>query len=117
MPRTPKNPDTYINRNGMITRTVTTTKVKVEFVKLKEKQFGEEIVTVRKPGKSAVVEARKKFNDSHKNDDIQIVNIEAIESKSELVGMTEDEFIERGTILKPASEVIEQLTIKESEEQ
>ena len=117
MPRTPKNPETYINKNGLITRTVTTTTVKVEYVKLSEKQFADEIMTIRKPGKTAIIEARRKFNEAHKNENMQIVSIEPIKSESACVAMTEEEFIERGTILRPAAEVIKDLEKNEGEEQ
>ena len=103
MARKPKNPGEYVSKAGLITRTFTTTTVKIDYVDLDKKQFGETLVTVMKPGASAIVEARKQFKNLHHGEKVQISNAETIGETTKCVAMKEEDFITNGFELKPAN--------------
>lgn len=101
MPRTAKNPDTYINRNGLVTRQISTTSVLIEYVDVENKKFDEMKVTVMKNGNSAITEARKQFKNLMDGKSVQIVNTKIVEVVTDLYGMTDEEFVKYGRKLKP----------------
>lgn len=101
MPRKPKNPDEYVSKAGLITRTFTTSIVKVEYVDLANKQFGETLVTVMKPGASAITEARKQFKNLYKGEKVQISDAFVIGESTKCIAMKEEDFIANGFELKP----------------
>ena len=101
MPRTAKNPDTYINRNGLVTRQISTTTVLIEYVDVEKKRFDEMKVTVMKNGNSAIAEARKQFKNLMEGKTVQIVNSKIVELVTDLYGMTDEEFVKYGRKLKP----------------
>lgn len=100
MSRKPKNPDEYISKAGLITRTFTTSSVKVEYVDLENKQFGETLVTVMKPGASAILEAKRVFKDMHKGEKVQISNAETVDESTKCIAMKEEDFVKNGFELK-----------------
>jgi len=101
MARKPKNPDEYISKAGLVTRTFTTSNVKIEYVNLDAKQFGEEMVTVMKPGASAILEAKRIFKANHKDERIQISKAETVEESTKCIAMKEEDFISNGFEVKP----------------
>ena len=105
MPRTAKNPDTYINRNGLVTRQISTTTVLIEYVDVENKRFDEMRVTVMKNGNSAITEAKKQFKNLMEGKTIQITKTEAIEVVTDLYGMTDEEFVKYGRKLKPVTNI------------
>lgn len=101
MARKPKNPDEYISKAGLITRTFTTSNVKIEYVNLDAKQFGEETITVMKPGFSAILEAKRIFKAKHEGEKVQISNAETVSESTKCIAMKEEDFIAQGFELKP----------------
>ena len=101
MPRKPKNPEEYVSKAGLITRTFTTSSVKVEYVDLENKKFGDCLVTVMKPGASAITEARKQFKAMFHGEKVQISNAEVVSESTKCIAMKEEDFITNGFELKP----------------
>lgn len=100
MARKPKNPEEYVSKAGLITRTFTTSTVKIEFVDIDAKQFGEETVTVMKPGASAILESKRIFKAKHNGERIQISNAETVEETTKCIAMKEEDFVKNGFELK-----------------
>lgn len=101
MARKPKNPEEYVSKAGLVTRTITISTVKVEYVNLAQKQFGETLVTVMKPGTSAITEARKQFKVLFHGEKVQISNAVVIGETTKCIAMKEEDFIANGFELKP----------------
>lgn len=116
MPRTAKNPDTYINRNGLVTRQISTSTVLIEYVDVENKKFDDMKVTVMKNGNSAITEARKQFKNLMDGKSVQIVNTKIVEVATDLYGMPDEEFVKYGRKLKPNTDN-EPDTNTETEEQ
>lgn len=112
MARKPKNPEEYVSKAGLVTRTFTTSAVKIEYVNLDEKQFGEETVTVMKPGASAILEAKRIFKAKHNGERIQISKAETVSESTKCIAMKEEDFIANGFEVKP-----NHITNTETEEQ
>lgn len=101
MSRKPKNPEEYVSKAGLITRTFTTSTVKVEYVDLVNKQFGDTLLHVMKPGASAITEARKQFKALHHGESLQISNLEIVAESTKCIAMKEEDFVKNGFELKP----------------
>ena len=101
MAKKPKNPEDYVSKAGLVTRTFTTSVVKIEYVDIAKKQFGDTTVTVMKPGASAILEAKRIFKTMHSGEKIQISNAETVDEFTKCFAMKEEDFVNNGFELKP----------------